>query len=200
MWSLLESRIAAFPFSHWLQLKYLWWLGLSKVVSRVRKATQNRPKGHLLGKWSPAPCHCLCYPGEGDVSGRSLCLELELECLIFGSELSNSLKELLITCCMSADFTSHDVSGVTSRGSCSRRFLGDQMLEVVVLIWSLEVALLSFHVISEVEGWRVGSEETADVVTVREGTVGVLKGVWTWELLITSPLGRSHSPRGEVIN
>ena len=98
-----------------------------------------------------------------------MCLKLELECLLFGSELSNTLKELLITCCMSADFTSHRVSGVASRGSCSCRVLSDQLLEVVVLIGSLKVVLVSFHFISEVEEWQVGSKVTPDVVTVREG-------------------------------
>lgn len=98
-----------------------------------------------------------------------MCLKVELECLLFGSELSNTLKELLITCSMSADFTSHKVSDVTNRGSCSCRFLSDQLLEVVVLIGSLEVALVSFHFISEVEEWQVGSKVTPDVVRVREG-------------------------------
>lgn len=67
-------------------------------------------------KMKPRPMPLSPLSWGGDVSGVDLCLKLELECL-FGSELSNTLKELLITCCMSADFTSHKVSGVTSRGS-----------------------------------------------------------------------------------
>ena len=148
---------------------------ISLMVRTVQSGKQNKkghtesPPGTLTRKMKPSPMPLTSYPGEGDISGRSLCLKLELECLLFGSELSNSLKELLITCCMSADFTSHKVSGVTSRGSCSCRFLSDQLLEVVVLIGSLEVALVSFHFISEVQEWQVGSKVTPNVVTVREG-------------------------------
>lgn len=49
------------------------------MVSSVRKATWDLLEGHLLGRRTPAMCQCLSYLGEGDGSGQSLCLKLELE-------------------------------------------------------------------------------------------------------------------------
>lgn len=84
---------------------------------QCKKGHAGSPQGALPRKVNPSPMPVPRYLGEGDGSGHSLCLKLELECLLFGSELSNTLEELLITCCMSADFTSHKVAGVTCRGS-----------------------------------------------------------------------------------